>query len=250
MLSTFPWLCSDPPKDASHDWSTDFAQVTARSDLSLDPKRWSQRFHETCAAIRSVEHFTLGDVVDVIEAEGLPDDPTNRFNYVAISDTSDGIITPQSLRGWELPERAQHRAKRGDIFVGGVWSSVSKWFVAGGECSDTVVTNGFKRLCLKPGQEEYIVDIVAGLVSENYLIQARALCTGSDGLAELGKEDIVGIILPRVVDRDAREAVKQTVTTLLAGRATVSNIVTGLQADGKVHPEPADTRGRQHVVQV
>ena len=152
-----------------------------------------------------------------------------------------GRIHHGRLRGWELPDRARHRASSGDIFVGAVWSSVSKWFIAGGHCDALLVSNGFIRLRAKPGYEAHRVDIVAGLVSESYLIQARALCTGSDGLAELAGSDSEDIVLPRVTDPSDREALQGTVDALLKGRATVSNIVMELQSAGQVppnHPTP------------
>ena len=113
-----------------------------------------------------------------------------------------------------------------------------------------MVSNGFKRLRLKAECAPYLLDILAGLVSENYLIQARALCTGSDGLAELGEENLLSIVLPKVVDPYARNALQQMADALLLGMATIPHIVMELQLKGKVHPEPANTRKGRHVVQV
>lgn len=250
MLSAFSWLSSEMPQDSPHSWSIDFSSVTASNDLILDPKRWSQRFHDVCRSVGSVEHFKLGEVVDVVEVGDVPDDPSGLFDYVAIQNAMTGLVTPKRLRGWKLPDRARHRASPGDVFVGGVWGSVSTWFVAGEDCGRLVVSNGFKRLRLKPEYDSYLLDIVAGLVSENYLIQARALCTGSDGLAELRNDDLLTIVLPRVVDLDARKTLQEIVNPLLSGMATVPNVVMGLQAVGKIHPEPTNTRKGRHVVQV
>ena len=250
MVSMFPWLSSDPIPDNQRGWSVDFAEVTTRGDLSLDPKRWSERYHATRDEVLATEHFRMGDVISVISEVGTPVDSSGIYEYVEIQDASDGLATPKRLRGWELPDRARHRAEAGDIFVGGVWSSVSTWFVAGGDCSAMVVSNGFRRLKLEPGQEGYLVDIVAGLVSETYLIQARALCTGSDGLAELASEDLQDILLPKVTDPTARNTLQVIVDTLLAGRATIGNVVAELQSIGRIHPEPTNTRRGQHVVPV
>ena len=250
MVSIFPWLTSTLPPDTQLGWSVDFADVTAREDLSLDPKRWSERYHAARTDVESADHFRLGDVVDVIGEAGAPDDPSGFYDYVELQDASDGLVTPKRLRGWELPDRARHTTKGGDIFVGGVWGSVSKWFVAGGDCSALMVSNGFIRLRPKPEYAEYLVDIVAGLVSETYLIQARALCTGSDGLAELASSDFGEILLPKVSDPAARHALQEIVDTLLIGRATVGSVVMGLKSAGQVHPEPTNTRKGGHVVQV
>lgn len=202
------------------------------------------------AAVQSVDHFRLGDVLNMINEAGKPDDPSGVYDYVELQNASDGLVTPKRLRGWELPERARHYARAGDIFVGGVWGSVSKWFIAGGDCSAMVVSNGFIRLRPKLEHEAYLVDVVAGLVSENYLIQARALCTGSDGLAELSGSDLEEILLPKVTAPVARKALQGTVDALLTGRATIGSVVMGLQSAGQVYPEPSNTRRGRHVVQV
>ena len=132
IVSIFPWLSSNPIPDLQHGWSVDFAEVTARVDLSLDPKRWSERYHAARADVSSADHFRLADVVDVIGEVDTPYDPSGVYDYVELQDASDGLSTPQRLRGWELPNRARHFAIVGDLFVGGVWGSVSKWFIAGG----------------------------------------------------------------------------------------------------------------------
>ena len=250
MASIFPWLSSNPVPDRHNVWSKDFAEVTAREDLSLDPKRWSERYHAVRAAVEAVHHFRLGDVVDVIGEVGTPDDPSGVYDYVELQDASDGLVAPKQLRGWELPDRARHDARVGDLFVGGVWGSVSKWFIAGGDCSQMMVSNGFVRLRPRPEHQAHSVDIVAGLVSETYLIQARALCTGSDGLAELSAGDLGEILLPKVTDPVARLALQGIVDALQTGRATVGSVVMGLQSAGQVHPEPPNTRKGRHVVQV
>ena len=165
MHSAFSWLAGQEHHNAPSMWSVDFSKVIARPDRSLDPKRWSERHRSVGDAIRSVDHFILGDVVDVIAQEGRPDAISDVFDYVLIDDVVDGHTTPQKLRGWQLPSRARHRAVPGDIFVGAVWSSVSKWFVAGEGCENMVVSNGFIRLRMKPNHEDHLLDIVSGLVS-------------------------------------------------------------------------------------
>ena len=249
ILSAFSWIGSASTHAAPSAPNIDFGEVLDRTDLSLDPKRWSQRYRNVRASVQAIDHFALGAVVDLIEEEGRPDSPSCVFDYVELQDAADGLATPKRLRGWQLPARGRHRATVGDIFIGSVWGSVSKWFIAGGDCSNTIVSNGFKRLRLKPGCDDFLVDIVAGLITETYLIQARALCTGSDGLAELNADDIAEILLPRVTDPNARVAIQGIVDALLTSRATVANLITSLQVAGRVYPSPDNTRG-SHFVQV
>ena len=249
VLSTFQWIGQQSSSilSASSGWSFDFKEVTNRPDLSLDPKRWSQRYAEVRASIADVEHVGLKDVVELIDEDGVPDAPSEVFRYVEIQDVSDGLATPTRRRGWELPSRARHSAEKGDIFVGGIWSSLPKWFVAGVDCSSMIVSNGFKRLRLKPGFDNRLADIVASLVSETYLIQARALCTGSDGLAELSDSDVLDIRIPTIQDPTARAEVQNIADALLEGRATVASVVLRLQSEGRVHPAPSDVRGSNFV---
>src|SRR5205085_2999303 len=99
-------------------------------------------------------------------------------------------------------------AQKGDIYVGTIWSSVGKWFVAGGDCSSLIVTNGMHRLRLKPGKEKMLLDVVSGLNTESYRIQARAFTTGSDGLADLPEVSLKTIILPKITDKEARATIQ------------------------------------------
>ena len=247
MLSSFSWLPGQDAHTAPSLWSVDFGDVLARPDRSLDPKRWSERYHNVRESIRAVDHFRLGDVVEVIAQAGRPSDDSRVFEYVQIDDIADGLAAPRSLRGWELPSRARHQAEVGDIFLGSVWSSVSKWFIAGAE--NLVVSNGLVRVRVKPEHKDRLVDIVAGLVSENYFIQARALCTGSDGLAELSEQDICDILLPKIVDPRARSEMTDIVEAIISSRATVKSVVANLQEQGSVYPDPTNIR-RSRWVQV
>ena len=242
MRSTFPWLGGQSSQSPASLWSLDFREVLGRADRSLDPKRYSERYRNVRNGVQAVEHFALADVVDVIDQEGRPGMTTAEFEYVAIDDVADGMAAPRVMRGWQLPGRARHGAETRDIFVGRVWGSVSKWFIASSNADRLVVSNGFIRLRMKPGCEDYLVDIVAGLVSENYLIQARALCTGSDGLATMSETDIREIVLPKVWNEGARDEVQNVIETIVYSRATVKSIVANLQSNGALYPDPDDVR--------
>ena len=247
----FPWVIDGitVPPNLPRGWSVGIREVLARADLSLDPKRWCQRATAVRQQIQERPHFTLKDIVDIIPEVGPPADARAVYQYVEIQDTADGIVTPHALRGWQLPDRARHRADLGSIFVCRVWSSINKWFVAGGDCSTMVVTNRFYRLRLKVGKEAYLVDLVGGLNTEAYRIQARSYCTGSDGLAELPEEDLLEIVLPQITDTDARSILQQVVDALLAGRTTVASVVEALTRQGSIpipHVQPRST----HWVQV
>ena len=135
MTTSFPWLISGSSLSAgdySEAWNVEFSEVTGRADLNLDPKRWSERYHLARESVRSTNHFRIGDVFSVVGEDKISHEPSGLYEYVELQDVSDGVVTPKQLRGWELPQRARHSVSVGDIFVGGVWGSVSKWFVGGG----------------------------------------------------------------------------------------------------------------------
>ena len=227
----------------------DIREVLDRPDLSLDPKRWCKRCTQVRESVARGPHFRIGDVVDMIVEDRPKNDPKQIYGYVEISNISDGQGIPEEMRGWQLPDRAKQGATPGDIFVGGIWSSVDKWFVASGDCTNLRVTNGCRRMRLKKQHKTLLLDLVAGLNTETYRIQARAFCTGSDGLADLSAENLGEIVLPKVTDAAARAALKPYVDALLAGRATVASAVAGLVADGKLAKTPVKPRSN-HMVQV
>lgn len=247
-VGVFPWTTAGRTSNTGG-WSVNFADVIARPDLSIDPKRWCERVAKVRKAIGKLDHFALSEVVDVVPMVGAPSDRSKLYRYVDIESTADGVAMPESMRGWQLPDRGRHRASPGELFVGKVWSSVGKWFVAGQDCDDVVVTNGFHRLRLKKGKEKFLLDIVAALNTEAYRVQARAYCTGSDGLADLPDTSLVEIMLPVVTSKSARAALQPMVDALLAGRSTVASVVNGLQASGGVPAIDVPMRA-SHVVQV
>lgn len=236
VINVFPWLMHnvDTPLNNLTGWSVNISNVLQRADLSIDSKRWCRRAVTVREQIKSMPYFALKDIIEVIPEAGTPKDKRGVYQYVELQDVADGVITPNTMRGWELPDRAKHLAEAGDIFVGRIWGSVGKWFVASNTSTSIVVSNGFHRLRLKPNKQEYIIDLIAGLNTEAYRIQARSYATGSDGLAELSRDDLTEIVLPRVTDPSARQNIQSIVDALLAGRVTVASVVSSLLEEGRV----------------
>lgn len=251
VVKAFPWLIAglEPPK-SKQSWSVSIRDLLTRSDLSLDPKRWCRRVADTRLHIQAGQHFKIGDVAEVVSTRSTPaakDDMV--YHYVEIDNVSEGIAVPQAMYGWELPDRAKNGVKPGEVFVGSIWSSVSKWFVAGAGSDGWRASNGFLRLRIMKGEEGRMLDLVAGLNTEAYRIQARAFCTGSDGLASLSAEDVGEIVLPVIQAKEARSLLEPMVAALLAGRSTIAATLAQLQKDGTVPGLPVKPR-TSHVVQV
>ncbi|GHH80455.1 HsdM family class I SAM-dependent methyltransferase [Promicromonospora soli] len=233
------------PDQSSPGWTVEIGRVLSDPLLTLDPKRHSRKYCEVREKIENGDHFRLGDVVDFIgERSGDAGErreivPATPYRYVEIQDVEIGSFRWTTRRGWELPDRARHFARPGDIFIGGIWNSVKKWFIAGASSGDLIVTNGFHRLRVKPGFEDYLPDLVAGLCTESHSVQMRALARGSDGLAEISPVDAAEVLFPRLTDPAQRVEVQPFVNQLLAGHTTVEALITTMMDNGRLpHPRP------------
>jgi len=167
--------------------------------------------------------------------EGMTSDGKRRkvesaavYRYIEINDVSIGTYRWQSMRGWGLPTRGKHHAESGDIYIGSIWSCVSKWFLVPSGGVNMIVTNGFLRLRLKEGNEDLLLDIVAGLCSEAFATQMRGLARGSDGLAEIGPQDAARVIFPRITDPEVRSELYPFIEQLRTGNTSIEAKVVGL----------------------
>jgi len=77
--------------------------------------------------------------------------------------------------------------------------------MAGGATDDLIVTNGFYRLRIKKGKENFLPDLALGMCSEAYRVQMRGFATGSDGLAEIVEQDFNDVVLPNIKTRRSSE---------------------------------------------
>ena len=242
----FPWLAGKAEVPAGTvGWSVPSATLVAEPTLCLDPKRYCRKAMELRNSVLSQPSFRLGDVLTIIPEAKPVRTPSKLYRYVEIEWIGGGDYSWTELRGWELPDRAKHTAEVGDIFVGSIWSSVTKWCMTGGDCTDLLVTNGCHRLRVLPGKDDYLIDVVAGLCSELYASQMRSLARGSDGLAEITEQDILNVVLPRISDPAQRAELKPFVDQLLAGNTTVAAKVRAMIEAGTL-PIPSVARRPAH----
>jgi type I restriction enzyme M protein len=236
-------------------WSVDSLEIVSDRYQTLDPKRLGKKFKDVVAVIEKVDHFRLGDVVDFVPERQFSDGqmlrikPEQTYEYVELQNVEAGTYRSESLRGWELPQRAKHPAETGDFFVGGLWSSVRKWLLVGEVNGHTLVTNGMHRMRLKPEFEDRRLDIVAAFCSEAYRIQMRGLSRGSDGLAEICAEDVATIVVPVIHDEKVRAELQPFVDQLLRGFTTVEAKVSALLSANRL-PLPDVAKRANHVMVV
>ena len=214
---SFPWLLEDREiAFGPQTWSVAIDNIVESKHLSLDPKRLSYKFQSIRTQVKKLKHIMLGDVVDVIQSPRFRPEASRLYQYVEIQHVGAGDYDYETLRGWQLPDRARLQAEPNDIFISHLWSCAGKWFIATGDCSDLVVTNGCTRLRLKRGLEEmYWPDIAAGFCLEVFRVQIRALATGSDGLAEISNDDLLSIVLPCLGSTTARSRVLEQLMFLM-----------------------------------
>jgi type I restriction enzyme M protein len=247
----FRWLArsANQKSGAPSGWSVSAEQVTKDPWLTLDPKRLSEKALTLRKALAAIPHDRLGDLVEVIDQPPRAWIDADLYRYVQIEDIESGGYRWTTLRGWELPDRARHPVSSGDLFVGGVWGSVQKWMLAGGSTEDLIVTNGCHRLRMKKGKKSRLVDVVAALSTESYATQMRSLARGSDGLAEVGADELLGVLIPRVQSQKARAGLRPFIRQLESGHTSVRAKVDDLLEDGSL-TSPIPPRRPSHTVLV
>jgi len=242
-------------EDVGSGWSVSISDVLDDAERTLDPKRYSRKYTELVKAIAKGKHLKLTDIVNSIpqtvssNGKKVKNEKAKTYLYTEIQDISYGDARSTEMNGWQLPQRAKHFAEAGDIYVGGVWGSVAKWFIVDRVVSNLVVTNGCYRLRVKDGKEDALIDLVAFLCSDAYSTQMRALARGSDGLAEVHEADLSRVLVPVITDPEIRKAVGEYLEALLAGRSTLSSAV-GLWLEEKKLRYPKPTKRPHHSVLV
>ena len=208
----FEWLTKGRTIDPNAEgWSVDIRHVYTDPDLTLDPKRYSQKVVRLRNTLKLKPNLLLGDMVDFIpertdsHGKKVAIHKSGQYQYVEIQDIGFGDFYSKELRGWELPSRAKHFSEANDIYIGSIWGSAVKWCYIPSGVKNVVVTNGCFRCRIKPDMEKYTPDLLAYLNSEGWGVQMRAFSRGSDGLAEICEEDAKQTIIPLLSD-DIRES--------------------------------------------
>lgn len=225
----FDWLTIDKKYKYSPDstWSVDINEIYKDPDLTLDPKRHSEKFVSLRNRLKENNFFYLGDLLEFIaekqtsQKKPVQINKSSLYEYVEISDMGRGDFYSKELRGWELPNRAGHFAEPGDIYFGAIWGSAVKWCYIPQNAKNIVITNGCFRCRIKKGKEKYLPDLLSYMNSEGWGVQMRALARGSDGLAEINAEDAKTVIIPELTD-ELRLEFQPYITNLVMGTTTLN----------------------------
>jgi len=219
VIEAFPWITHDVKQSEITDgWAISIFDIVNDKNLTLDPKRYNRKYRELMTVLRSHKHANLTELCNIIP-QGWDDKKNSTiYRYIKIGNVYDNASYEYSeMRGWQLPDRAKHKADKGDIFIASVWGSVKKWFIADNSADEipTIVSNGFYRLKLKEKYQDWLPDLVAAFTSEFYRVQMRALATGSDGLADITEDDLSQVLIPRVPEGDTRQKLDEVALSLL-----------------------------------
>lgn len=228
VIHAFSWLSDGIKKATVRDgWAISIQDIISDNYLTLDPKRFNRKYQQLVRSIRSHTYARLTDLCDIVPQGWLGKKHSEVYRYVEIGNVYDNASYEyQEKRGWELPSRAKHKAGVGDIFIASVWGSVKKWFIADSSAQDgrMIITNGFRRLQLKPDKQDWLPDLISALSSEGYRVQMRALATGSDGLADVTDEDLSQILIPRIPKSDIRNKIQDYIAILLNHENSLSQL--------------------------
>ena len=241
----FPWLVKgigvSAKKGLKLGWAVDIQSVLNDPLLTLDPKRHSRKYAAVIAAINAQSSLAFTDIFEVV-SQGKAASGTSfkrvddsHYNYIDIDNIGAGDFRVSPMRGWQLPLRARHVAKPLDVFVGSIWSSVTKWCLIGNHPpSNLMVTNGCHRLRLKPGMNKYLTDACVFLCSEAYATQMRALARGSDGLAEIHEDDMSLVRVPLITNASQKKELQPFVDGLIKGTFSFKSTVQDMLSTAKL----------------
>ncbi len=250
IIAQYGWVTKDldlPPfGKKSLGWAVPIANVLDDPTLTLDPKRYSRKYVALIEEIRKKKNMPLTDIFDIMQ-EGksstgisLKRKDDESYHYIDIDNIGAGEYRTTPLRGWQLPSRAKHYVEPLDVYIGSIWSSVSKWCIIDkSPKKNTLATSGLHRLRVKKGMENRLLDACAFFCSEGYTTQMRALARGSDGLAEIHTSDLSRVLIPLVDDVKLRSELEPLMQELISGAPTLKNIVGKLNSEKKgLFPEP------------
>ena len=244
----FPWALTDRPiVNGSQTSSIPIEEISSSPILMLDPKRHAPKFRDLRAKIIDRAFFRLGDMIEVVHSKRPRIQAAETYNYVEIEKVGIGEYDYSTLRGWQLADRARLTAQPGDIFIPHIWSCAGKWFMAAGDCSRIIVTNGCSRFRPKEEGVTYLPDIFVGLSSELFAVQMRGFSTGSDGLAETSDEDILEIVVPKL-SSERRIEVQARSEPLMVGQDKFVRYVKSVLVDDNTYPEPPLRRSHTSLV--
>ena len=247
----FGWLVKGlnmpPASNQPLGWAVPILQIVSDPVKTLDPKRHSRKYTALVLAVSAQDHLRLTEIFDVIpqgktaEGDSFRKVDDAMYSYIDIDNIGAGDYRTTQLRGWQLPQRGKHLVGPGEVYVGSIWSSVSKWCLIDRKPREgTVVTNGCHRLKIKPGMEARLLDACAFFCSETYTTQMRALARGSDGLAEIHEDDLELVLVPLIKGKEERKRLQPFVDALIDGKATLKGTVASLLAQGALDmPLPA-----------
>lgn len=228
----FSWLSDGQEvSDTLIGWTINISEVISDLDLTIDPKRYCKKVVQLRKSLIVNDHVLLGDIVDFVPEKTSSTGTAKKINqsaqykYIELQDINYGDYIFHDLRGWELPSRAKHFAEEGDIYFGSIWGSVSKWCYIGSGFKDIIVTNGCHRCRIKPGKEQYLVDLLAYMNTEGWSVQLRSFSRGSDGLAEVTTDDASKVIIPIIQDEFIRSEIQQYVENLKHSKFTLNNAI-------------------------
>ncbi|WP_210641248.1 N-6 DNA methylase [Pseudomonas sp. Tri1] len=249
-VAQFPWMVKSlgiaPHGSGAHGWAVSIENVLTDPTRTLDPKRHSRKYAALVAQIQSKKHLPLTSIFEVISqgtrAKGTSFQKKDEelYAYIDIDSMGAGEYRATPIRGWQLPARGRHLAGSLDVFIGSIWSSVTKWcLIEQKPAANLVVTNGCHRLRLKEGMRKYLVDVCVFLCSETYATQMRALARGSDGLAEIHEADLSAVLVPILSDAE-RKTFEPLVQSLMDGTGTLRGTVQEMLISAKLNlPQPA-----------
>ena len=168
----------------------------------------STNYKDTVQKIKLRGSFCLSDDGIFIESQNNFNKEISKiYKYVATGDVyKDSLKNIQELRGWQLPDRAKQKVSTDDILVATMYTSLSNFLYIFEDYSDVIASNGFYKISINDKAKR--LSFYHFLFSNDYLIQAKALTTGSV-MANIAIDDLIDGLYISYLSKNELQKVEQ-----------------------------------------
>lgn len=174
----------------------------------LDISRYLRSY--TGIVTNTTGKVAIRDLLEKTYSCAFQKDNDKEYVYLDIKEINTPLHNGKRLTGHKLPARAKYQVKKNDILVSRLKGDIS--FTAIMKDDDNLVaTNG---VCvLRPKDAESMLVLFAGLFSNEFKVQHRALTTGSI-MESIPDDDVKNIIISNDIDKSRYERILNSVLVL------------------------------------
>ena len=191
----------DRPRDKKRYDYVNFSEIQDNG-FAIRPRMHDRRtgYALTVRKIKKQKHFNLSGnpEISVSNNDGLRFTPREHYRYIDTGSVYKGQLKDApEMRGWELPSRAKQRIQKNDILVAKMGGSEKNFLYVLSKWNDYIASNGFYKVRISDDKKR--LSFYRFLFSNEYLVQARALPTGTI-MGDIKEDDFISHLYIPILD--------------------------------------------------